>query len=196
MSRRFSAPRCAEEPVEDALNIIEMVLLDILAMLELVSEQRGARAAHPVKLLRQIRQVLHRRRWRLAPLRHLDAAATPDGSSQHIAQDLTEDVAARHLPRHLARHLRSIRSGGHRRPLPARHGYLDGPPANDHRLDATLADSFLKFAQNVAEEIAFGRCLVARLGRSGGRRNGRRRNLRSRAWRRARRSRHSTSEYL
>src|SRR6516225_9279387 len=134
MPPRVSAPLRTEEPVKDALNIIEMVLLDILAMLEPVSKQRGARAAHSVELLRQIRQVLHRRRRRLLSLRHLDAAAAPDGSPQNIAQDLAEDVAARHL----VRHLRSVRPGGHRAALPAGHGYLDGPSADDDRLDAAL----------------------------------------------------------
>ena len=137
MPRHVLTPLRTEEPVKDALNIIEMVLLDILAMLEPVSKQRGARAAHPVKLLRQIRQVLQRRRRRLPSLRHLEAAAAPDGSPQNIAQDLAEDVAARHLWSARSRRLRAGLSAGY--------GNLHRPDNN--RFDAALADPFLHLAQ-------------------------------------------------
>jgi hypothetical protein len=47
-----STPLCAEGAIKDALNAVEMALFDISAMLEPVSKQRGAGAAHPVELLR------------------------------------------------------------------------------------------------------------------------------------------------
>ena len=56
-----STALCAEEAIKDALNIVEMTLLDILAMLEPISEDRCAGATHQAQLLAPIRQVFHRR---------------------------------------------------------------------------------------------------------------------------------------
>ena len=60
-----------------------------------------------------------------------------------------------------ARHLWCVGTGRHRTLLSARHGYLYRPSADDHRLDAALANSLLKFSQNGAEQVAAGVSLPA-----------------------------------
>ena len=128
-----SASLSAVGAIEDAFDVIEMALIDILAVLELVSENGSAGTAHHAELPGQIRQILHGRRWCLRrcrywpTLRHLGTAAlrylgtsASKGSTEYITQNLAENVAARNL-----------RSTG-ATVLSAGHGDLDRPPAADN----------------------------------------------------------------
>ena len=76
-----SASLSAQEPVKDALNIIEMALFNVLAVLELISENGRTGTTHKVKLSGPTRQVLQ---FRLLSLRHLSAAAC-DCSAKQVA---------------------------------------------------------------------------------------------------------------
>ena len=171
-----------------------MALIDILAVLELVSKNGSASTAHHAELPGQIRQILHGRRWCLRrcrywpSLRHLGAAAlrylgtsASKGSTEYITQNLAENVAAGDL-----------RSTGTGTVLSARHGDLDRSAATDNdRLDGTVLDPFQNLTQNSAEEIATGARLATCVGR-----NRKRRTLRGRTRGGAPRSRPTPSENL
>jgi hypothetical protein len=117
----WSASLSAGRAIKDVLNVVEMALVDVLAVLEPISENGCARAAHHTELPRQLRQISHGAPWRLRRclwhLRHLSAAslrhlrrlcrAVSGRAAKHIAQNLAEDVAARNL----------LRSGRSRRVL-------------------------------------------------------------------------------
>src|SRR5262245_46777331 len=79
----LSALLCAEEAVKYALNIIEMIVFDVAASFEVITEHRRACTAHHAKLLAQIRQVFYLRRLSLSPLRHLGGAT--QRSAKYIA---------------------------------------------------------------------------------------------------------------
>src|SRR5262245_18735339 len=136
-----------------------MVLLDLSADLEAISEHRGTGTSHNAQLPAQIGQVLHLGR-RAGSWRHTSGAAGP---AKHVAQDLAEDVSARHLGSWSGL---SARHGDPHRPaaLPARHGYLEGPAFNDHRLDASFPDALLELTQNMAEQVATRRGLLPSVG--------------------------------
>jgi hypothetical protein len=117
------------------LDIVEMVLLDLPASFELISEHRRTHAAHQALPLTQIRQFLHSGRWTL-PSRRLDRPART--AAEDVTQDLTQDVAARHL---------LLAGTG----LPSGHRYLNRTTADDDGLYAPLPDPFLEFPQDMAQ---------------------------------------------
>src|SRR5262245_27271555 len=135
-----------------------MVLLDLSADLEAISEHRGTGTSHNAQLPAQIGQVLHLGR-RAGSRRHRSGAAGP---AKHVAQDLAEDVSARHLGSWSGL---SARHGDlHRPALPSRHGYPEWPSFDDHWFDASFPNALLEFTQNMAEQVATRRGLLPRVG--------------------------------
>src|SRR5262245_21498664 len=78
--RPRSAPRPAEESLEDAFDVVEMLLLDVPANVQAISEYGLTGTPHRAELLAHVRQVFHLRglaRWNAR-----DAART----AEHVAQ--------------------------------------------------------------------------------------------------------------
>jgi hypothetical protein len=130
-----------EETVKDALNVVDVILLDVSTNLETIAKHFFSNTVHRTELPAQIRQVFHfpglpgwLRRTRRAT-----------GTAKQVTQDLAEDVAARRL-----------RTGRHRFALPARHGDLDrtalpagqrnlnGSASDDDRFDAPFLNALLQ----------------------------------------------------
>jgi hypothetical protein len=119
-----SAPLRAEEAIKNALDVVQMVLVDVPADVQAVAKHRFT-GAHHTELLGQIRQVLRSGRLPRS-LRHADRPA--GAAAKDVTQDLAEDVAAGDL-----------RTGRSR--LSSGDWYLDAPPtARDWNLSRSASD--------------------------------------------------------
>ena len=125
----------AEETIKHALNVVEVILLNVSTNLEALAKHFFSNAVHHTELPGQIRQVLH-----LPGLSGWFAS-----TAKQVTQDLSEDVATRHLR---TGRDRFALPAGHRildRPgLPAGHGNLNGSASDDDRLDTPFLNALLQ----------------------------------------------------